>query len=156
LYSIEQGVDMAINERPMNDGTVVLGAYFAKDGEYTISLNTTATEIITLIDHVTGMHTVLNNSSYTFNANKGVDRARFTVKIGQNPTGINNATSKTFSVSVQSGQIIVDGAAGESVALYTIEGKCIAETKQTPAVFNVATGVYLVKVGQMTQKVVVQ
>jgi hypothetical protein len=56
----------------------------------------------------------------------------------------------------QLGQIIVDGAAGESVALYTIEGKCIAETKQTPAVFNVATGVYLVKVGQMTQKVVVQ
>ena len=156
LYSIEQGVDMAINERPMNDGTVVLGAYFAKDGEYTISLNTTASEIVTLIDHATGMHTVLNNSSYTFNANKGVDRARFTLKIGLNPTGINNATSKTFSVSVQSGQIIVDGAAGESVALYTIEGKCIAETKQTPAVFNVATGVYLVKVGQMTQKVVVQ
>lgn len=83
LYSLQQGVSFSINERPLADGTVSLGAKFGQDGMYTITLDTRADCQAVLIDHLTGTETLLNGTEgYTFYAEKGTANQRFTLRIG--------------------------------------------------------------------------
>ena len=155
LYTIEQGIDMAINERPKGNGLVELGTYFGKDGEYTISMKTNSIETVILVDNLTGTETLMNNNSYTFHAEQGKTIGRFRIKVGQGETGINNAEVALEKVIVSNNQILVCNNSGKTVALYTTDGKLIYETWETNAVFNVNSGVYIIKEGENTHKVVV-
>ena len=90
LYSLQQGVSFSINERPLADGTISLGAKFGQDGMYTITLDTRADCQTVLVDHLTGTETLLNGTEgYTFYAEKGTANQRFTLRIsGAGVTGI--------------------------------------------------------------------
>lgn len=83
IYTIEQGVQLAINERPMGDGTVQLGLRLAQDGEYTITAPRNQFQNIVLVDNETGIETDLSNSEgYAFSADKGTDESRFVLRVG--------------------------------------------------------------------------
>lgn len=82
IYTIEQGTQLAINERPLNNGTVQLGIKVAQGGSYTISSPRCQFESITLVDNETGVETNLANGSYTFNANAGQNDNRFVLRVG--------------------------------------------------------------------------
>lgn len=83
IYTLEQRVPMAINERPMGDGTVKIGIRMAQDGEYTISSPRCHLNNIVLVDNETGRETNLaDGDSYTFTAKAGTDDSRFSLRMG--------------------------------------------------------------------------
>lgn len=83
IWTIENGVQMAINERPMGDGTVLIGFKVAKSGEYTISAPRNGFKNIVLVDNETGIETDLSNSEgYTFTADAGTNESRFVLRVG--------------------------------------------------------------------------
>lgn len=81
IYTIEQGTQMAINERPLAEGTVQIGFRVAQGGTYTISAPRNQFKSITLVDTETGIETDLTNSDYTFNANAGQNDNRFVLRV---------------------------------------------------------------------------
>ena len=96
LYTVEQGVRFAINERPMANGQIQLGLQLAADDLYTISLDTKADNEVYLIDHLTGMKTRLDGTEgYTFHSEAGTFENRFTIVMDNGiATGIQTATAK--------------------------------------------------------------
>lgn len=91
IYTIENGTQLAINERPLGNGTVQLGIKVAADGTYTISAPRNQFQNIVLVDNETGTETALtDNGSYSFTAEKGTSESRFVLRIGGSViTGVN-------------------------------------------------------------------
>ena len=134
LYSIANGVQYAINERPLADGSVQLAAHFGQTGTFTFSLDTKATESVILIDEATGLTTELNGTEgYTFTAQTGTSQNRFRLQIGAVETGIENLAADYFN----------------GADVFTLDGKKIAGK---PSI----TGVYLVKKNGTVRKVSVK
>jgi hypothetical protein len=82
IYTIENGTQLAINERPLGDGTVQVGFKVAQSGDYTISAPRNSFQNIVLVDNETGMETDLTTDSYTFTANAGTNESRFVLRVG--------------------------------------------------------------------------
>ena len=83
IYTIADRVQYAINERPVANGELLLGLQLPSDGSYTITLNTTATEAVTLVDLELGSETLLTGTEgYTFQASAGTSNSRFIVRLG--------------------------------------------------------------------------
>lgn len=134
LYINDGGVKYAIDERPMGNGIVGLGAYFGKTGEYTLSLaNNPNSEVsVMLTDKLTGTVTDLAAESYTFNAEEGTVNGRFVIAL-MGTTGIESSVADEASVT----------------AVYTLDGKLMPTTDNLPA------GIYIVKMGNVYTKYVV-
>ena len=88
IYTLEQGERLAINERPLGNGNVLLGMQIASDGTYTISSPRCQFEHIFLVDQITGAETDLAHSDYTFSAFAGTYDSRFLLRFD---TGITQA-----------------------------------------------------------------
>lgn len=89
LYIIENGQRMAIDERPLSDGVIALGIYCGTTDDYTLALGTAGNNgSIILVDKETGIETDLIHNAYHFKATAGTYNERFTIKIGNNVTGI--------------------------------------------------------------------
>ena len=107
IFSLgNEGTLYSINERPESDGTVKLGFYVGKAGEYTIKLSRNAAETVTLIDLQTGEETDLVNYEYTFTAEPGSVNTRFELKFTSINTGINavkteDADNATYNTNGQ-------------------------------------------------------
>ncbi|MBQ8593012.1 MAG: leucine-rich repeat domain-containing protein [Bacteroidaceae bacterium] len=134
LYITDGGVKYAIDERPMGNGIVGLGAYFGKTGEYTLSLaNNPNSEVsVMLTDKLTGTVTDLTTESYTFNTEEGTVNDRFVIAL-MGTTGIENSVADETPVT----------------AVYTLDGKLMPTTDNLPA------GIYIVKKGNVYTKYVV-
>lgn len=92
IYIIENGQKMAIDERPLYDGTIALGMYFGETGNYTISMSSTSADAVILTDNDTGKTANLCNETYSFSASMGTSDNRFTIQIGD-VTGIENISA---------------------------------------------------------------
>ena len=134
LYINDSGVLYAINERPLGNGVIGMGAYFGKDGEYTLSLqeNPNNNFSVILTDQLTGCKTDLSVGDYTFNAPAGTCNNRFTITL-ENTTGIEECVED-------------EDSAGD---IYTLDGKKVTNVDKLPA------GVYLVKNGNKYVKRVI-
>lgn len=121
LYIIEDNQKMAIDERPLSDGTIALGMYIGEPGYYTIALATGTNDCVMLIDSATGNTTNLNAESYSFLASRGVINNRFVIQIGD-ATAIKQVSDEELSaksivyglggqrfMSSQKGINIIDG-----------------------------------------------
>lgn len=73
--------------------------------------------------------------------------------VGLSETNIGN-----ISVSGRNGHIVVDGAAGLPVAVYTADGRAYASTVSASGreTINAAPGIYMVKAGNKIEKVIVR
>lgn len=91
IYVIENGQKMAIDERPLSDGTINVGMYIGEAGDYTIGMSAAPTDVI-LIDNAIGKTVNINRETYTFSAAKGANDNRFTIQIGD-ATGIENISA---------------------------------------------------------------
>ena len=82
IYTVSNGVQYAINERPLGNGVMNIGTYFKKEGEYSISLMGNTDAAITLIDREEGKSVSLSEgNAYTFSAKEG-SAQRFVISIG--------------------------------------------------------------------------
>lgn len=133
IYSLDQGDNQyAINERPMGKGTLRLGIVIRKAGQYTISAIRNTLGQVLLNDSETGITTDLQLNGYVFDAKQGTDENRFTLTFsGSKATGIS---------SVQA-----DDEAAEEI--FTLDGRRAAQTGK---------GIYVVRKGQKTQKMIVK
>ena len=135
LSSTAAGVEYAINERPLSDGSVQLQARFGKSGDYTLRLETKATESVILIDELTGTAMELNGSEgYTFAAEAGVADKRFRLLISSTADGI--------------AEVSANELAGARV--YTLDGKLL------PAGKPATSGIYLIQQNGSVRKVSVK
>lgn len=83
----EDGNSYAINERPQDEGSVMLAFYAATAGTYTISAQRADGSIL-LIDNELGTQTDLTAGAYTFtsDATGGVNASRFVLLLGAKDT----------------------------------------------------------------------
>jgi len=82
IYTIESGEMLAINERPIGEGTVQIGLRIAANGTYTITAPRCQFQSIVLVDNETGIETELANGGiYTFTANTGCNDSRFMLRV---------------------------------------------------------------------------
>ena len=154
LYTLDKGVEYAIQERPLANGIVRLGARFGKADTYTLSLETKAADRITLIDHVTKIETVLNDGDYTFEAEAGESTDRFEIRIGD-VSGVESAqAAKTPRVWSENGRISIADNDNATAEVYTADGRLVTR-RQGNGRISVAPGVYIVKVNNLSYKVAV-
>ena len=124
IYAITNDEPLAIDERPLGDGTEKLGIKVAQSGEYTISSPRCQFQNIVLVDNETGIETDLaNDGSYTFTTDAGTNESRFMLRVGGSVvTNINAIQSK------QSGEKIYYNLNGQRVSnpqngIFVVDGK---------------------------------
>lgn len=156
LYTIENGVSLSINERPLDDGLIALGAYFARKGSYTLSMNTKSDTQVYLIDNLIGTETDLTMQDYTFNAEAGTVNDRFVIAVKNKGTitGLDNVMT-VAKVTAASRQIQVQAPQFADIAVYATDGKIIGKSQGTEASFSVRPGVYVVIINGTSYKVTV-
>ena len=126
LYTIEQGEMLAINERPIENGTVQLGMRLSDSGTYTISAPRCQFESIVLVDNETKIETELaDDGSYTFTTNEGVHDNRFMLRLSgvsiTNINGVQQDDRTADSYYNLNGQRVSEPRKG----LYIVNGKKI-------------------------------
>ena len=133
LYVLDNGIRYAIDERPLGDGIIALGARFGQMGEYTISLKNNPAEDmgILLIDNEIGREVNIAEESYTFTAQAGTSDSRFTLVIGSDATGVNE---------------IVNSESSNSKSLYDLQGRRTNSQSQK--------GIYIIKQNGKSCKVI--
>ncbi len=151
LFTIENGVHYAINERPMGNGVIALGTYFGSEGTYTLALDTEVQTEIILVDKLTGKEVNLAAADYTFFTEAGTVTDRFEIKFG-GATSVEGNVVQQVSVQAVGGQIVVNGAEDVEAVVYTTDGKQIATVKGNAAL-EVAPGLYIVNVQGKSYKV---
>lgn len=106
LYSVQNGIRFAINERPLTNGVIELGIATGVAGSYTIKLDTAAGNEVWLIDRETGEEISLNNTNgYTFTASKGTTEGRFAIRLGAGSvTGANIVVGQDNGVKINNNE----------------------------------------------------
>lgn len=142
VYTVEDGVKYAINERPLLDGIINIGFYAPADGEFTLSLNTDETESFVLIDHETNTETALSGE-YHFTAKAGYNDSRFTIMFGE-ATGIS-------AINVDNGTI----SSNSPYTVYTIDGRLVG-SYNAGSTANLSKGIYIINSKDVKRKIVVK
>ena len=156
------GIGYAINERPLENGTVRVGYYAGQSGFLTISAVRADGEII-LHDHLLDKTVNLAEQDYTFysDATEGTDTERFTLSLNvkdSGATGIDDLEAEVKTAVVgQNGTLSVVAAEGTSISIYAADGRLVYSGKATGMVTEVALspGMYVVKANETTLKAVV-
>lgn len=127
IYTLQNGIQMAINERPAGDGTVKLGIMIPVSGTYTIKSERNMLNDAVLVDLQEGTETRLSTDSYTFSASSGITDTRFEVRLsGNNATGIQSIEeSAETNSSVSDEYYNLNGQRIEtpSKGVYVVNGK---------------------------------
>lgn len=156
LYSLQGGVQYAINERPYDDGTAQLEATFAQAGTYTLRQASATDEgcAVTLIDKWTGNTVRLTAEGYRFEAEAGVAKDRFTLSFGE-PTAIEEVETDA-EVRATTDGLHIRAAKAVHIQVYAADGRLCYSQQTKQAQIDLPAGVYLVKVDGQVQKVQVK
>ena len=124
IYSLDaEGTEYAINERPMDKGTLRLGVIIKEGGQYSLEAIRNEMGQVLLTDHETGITTDLSQHGYSFSAEAGTDEGRFTLSfLGSDATGIhsvNDSQSAAEDYYNLKGQRVEQPAKG----VYVVAGK---------------------------------
>lgn len=154
LYSVENGIQMAINERPL-EGDIRLG-YTAKQAG-TLSISAPRMDLpMMLVDTQLGITFDLSLGSYDFDTQAGTFNDRFVLHPSDEATAINALKAKTgVCVGVQDGGIAIGGAEGKTVNVYTTGGM---QTTQhfSNGYIALKSGVYVISVDGVSAKICVK
>ena len=154
LYTLEaNNVKFAINERPL--GSVNLGFEVQKAGDYTISAIRMDSPML-LKDNLTDAIVDLSTSDYHFTSEAGTFNGRFTLIPNKSTTGIADFVKNTgVSIIPTEGGINFSGVEGTHVSIYSLNGFEIGST-QSSGTINLGQGIYVVKMDNISTKVVVK
>lgn len=154
LYTLEaNNVKFAINERPL--GSVNLGFEVQKAGDYTISAIRMDSPML-LKDNLTDAIVNLSTSDYHFTSEAGTFNGRFTLIPNKSTTGIADFAKNTgVSIIPTEGGINFSGVEGKHVSIYSLNGFEIGST-QSSGTINLGQGIYVVKMDNISTKVVVK
>ena len=151
IYSVENGIQMAINERPLA-GDIRLGYTAKKAGRLSISAPRMDIPMV-LVDMKLGITFDLTLGTYDFDTSAGTFNDRFLLRQGGDATAINNLTAKTgVCFGTQDGGIAIGGAEGKTVNVYTTGGALAAQHSGNGFI-ALKSGIYVVSVDGVTAKV---
>jgi hypothetical protein len=151
IYSIENGTQMAINERPV-EGDIRLGYVAARKGSYTITAPRMDVPV-TLVDNELGVSFDLSQGGYTFETKKGANDKRFTLRFTDDATSILDITEETgVAIGLQEGGVNLGGVDNTTVRIYGVNGMLVGEYTANGFV-SLPSGTYVVCVGQKSAKV---
>ena len=154
LYSIENGINMAINERPVA-GDIRLGYTTKEAGTLSISASRMDMPLI-LVDTKENCTFDLSLGSYEFETTAGTFNTRFMLRPGDVATAINNLTAKTgVCIGTQDGGIAIGGAEGKAIDVYTTGG-ALAASHTGNGFIALKSGMYVVSVDGVSAKVSVK
>jgi len=134
LWSVCNGVNYAINERPLDDAVVRLGFTAPHEGQYTLSLKRNQAGRVLLTDRLMGTETDLSVEDYVFSADAGTTDVRFELHFDAD-----NVTD-----------IVVKKLDDLKTEVYTIDGRRVGFL---PANGQLPKGVYVLRRGSVTEKV---
>lgn len=137
LYTVENEIRYAINERPLSDGQVQIGYYAPSRGTYRIQMSTNSNTPVWITDQVTGK-TQLFEGVYSFEAEAGYHDNRFTVTLGD-AVASESIQADQAQIQLAPGQIQIN----EPYALYTPAGQLIGHYAAGETAY-VKPGIYLV------------
>ena len=137
LYTVENEIRYAINERPLSDGQVQIGYYAPSRGTYRIQMSTSSNTPVWITDQVTGK-TQLFEGEYSFEAESGYHDNRFTVTLGD-AVASESIQADQAQIQLAPGQIQIN----EPYALYTPAGQLIGHYAAGETAY-VKPGIYLV------------
>ncbi len=151
LYTIENNILMAINERPLA-GDIRLG-YTAKTAG-TLSISAPRMDLpMLLVDMKTGITFDLSVGTYDFDTQAGTFNDRFLLCMSGDATAIKTMKEKTGVLfGTQEGGIAIGGAEGKTVSVYTTGGQMTAQHSGNGFI-ALKSGVYVVNVDGVTAKV---
>ena len=154
IFTIENGEQLAINERPMGNGEIALGIYIGEAGSYTLSLDTRVMDNeVVLVDHFTGKEIDILASDYTFTSEIGTFTDRFSIRMKAGVVDeIGNVSDATVKVAAAKGAINIYNATSP-VQVYNAAGALIATQSGNVVTVEVTPGVYVIKVGTEVYKV---
>lgn len=151
IYSVENGIQMAINERPLA-GDIRLGYTAKKAGRLSISAPRMDIPMV-LVDMKLGITFDLTLGTYDFDTSAGIFNDRFLLRQGGDATAINNLTAKTgVCFGTQDGGIAIGGAEGKTVNVYTTGGALAAQHSGNGFI-ALKSGIYVVSVDGVSAKV---
>ena len=154
LYSVESGVQMAINERPL-DGDIRLGYTAKQAGSFSISASRMDMPMM-LMDTQLGVTFDLSLGTYDFDTAAGSFDGRFLLRMSGEATAINSLTAKTgVCIGTQDGGIAIGGAEGKTVNVFTVGGAQAAQHSGNGFI-ALKSGIYVVSVDGVSAKVSVK
>lgn len=154
FYTIEaKAGNLAINERPM--GSVKLGFAAKKAGNFTISAMRMDQPML-LQDNQTGATYDLTEGDYQFASNAGTFENRFVLVPSRGTTGIADIVKKTgINIMPTDAGINLNGVDGKKVTIYAADGTMLA-SRTFDGMLNLMKGVYIVKIDNLSTKVMVK
>ena len=154
FYTIEaKAGNLAINERPM--GSVKLGFTAKKAGNFTISAKRMDQPML-LQDNQTGATFDLTEGDYQFASNAGTFENRFVLVPSRGITGIADIVKKTgINIMPTDAGINLNGVNGRKVTIYAADGTMLA-SRTFDGMLNLMKGVYIVKIDNLSTKVMVK
>ena len=154
FYTIEaKAGNLAINERPM--GSVKLGFAAKKAGNFTISAKRMDQPML-LQDNQTGATYDLTEGDYQFASNAGTFENRFVLVPSRGTTGIADIVKKTgINIMPTDAGINLNGVNGKKVIIYAADGTMLA-SRTFDGMLNLMKGVYIVKIDNLSTKVMVK
>ena len=126
VYTVQNGIQYAINERPEGDGLIALGLRIAAAGTYTLALQTNAGDDVMLIDQQQQTTVRLDEQGYTFTAQAGTTGGRFLIKVGST-TGVSSLTPNP--IPEQSSPTHSLSPKGEG-SVFDLQGRRVAQPQQ--------------------------
>lgn len=161
IYTIDtEGNSLAINERPLANGSVQLGVYIPlANTQYTLSASRSDGRLM-LRDLLANTTTDLSAESYTFTSDMaGMIHDRFMIEIGYaTPAGIDAVDVDAVTVTSAAGSVEVNAPAGTAISVYTAAGALVCGHTSTGDTIRMElpAGIYIVKAGEASYKTVVR
>lgn len=149
LYTIQNGLKYAINERPFGEGIVNLGVFAPEDGRFTFSISAPSEKDIVLVDNENNITTLLNED-YTCNIKAGYNDKRFQI-ILDSTTAINSIDNNSDEIIIVNGEI----SSNMPFSIYSFDGRLIGNYFPG-SVCNLSKGVYVINSKDVKRKVVVK
>ena len=131
IFSLDKDNNqLAINERPYDNGVVRIGCKIGVEGNYSISLQKAVNKPIMLHDLETGNICDLSKNTYEFESSTGVFLNRFELRTDI-PTS-NEMLPEGMSISMNGNNLSVNGVKANSIIiLVDASGKMIYNSKST-------------------------
>ena len=158
LYVIQDGENFALANVSADEDIIELGFEAKAMGKYTLTFKSDSNlSYMHLIDKVTGADVdMLTDNEYSFIGTDNDDNDRFIVKLSEN-AGI--ATVESDNFAWQSGNDIIVNGNGE-LQIFDVTGRQVSAQYvsgvETMNVSSLPAGVYIFKMNEKTQKIVVR
>ena len=138
IYSLDDEVNYAINERPAEEQFISLGYRVDEEGIYYLSATRLDAEV-EIYDNELSQEVDLTKGDYMFFTAAGTNNTRFSIKPSKVPTSIENTS--------------ISG--NEEVSIYTLTGVMLHDKVRLNDI-QLQAGVYVIKGAQQVEKVVVK